>query len=143
MPREIIIEGGDARAAVKAVNALDPKRKWRVSIARYQERRSTDQNSLLHRWIGIIAKHTGDDPESLKSDLKDELCPYIEGVVGRVSSVNGSVHYKTSEMTVSQCSEFMELVEKWAWHFQNIRLPNLNDLIYADAYNTDEYQTTE
>lgn len=44
-----------------------------VRIDQKQEDRSKAQNRLLHMWFGQLAKHTGDEPETIKYEMKKKF----------------------------------------------------------------------
>lgn len=58
-------------------DALSDGKPLVVRIDQKQEDRSKAQNRLLHMWFGEIAKFTGDDPESIKFEMKKKFLTKI------------------------------------------------------------------
>lgn len=54
-------------------NALSDGKPLVVRIDQKQEDRSKAQNRLLHMWFGQLAKHTGDEPETIKYEMKKKF----------------------------------------------------------------------
>ncbi|WP_180111321.1 recombination protein NinB [Acinetobacter sp. YH12136] len=44
-----------------------------VRIDQKEDDRSKAQNRLLHMWFGQLAKHTGDEPETIKYEMKKKF----------------------------------------------------------------------
>ncbi|WP_180082675.1 recombination protein NinB [Acinetobacter sp. YH12123] len=44
-----------------------------VRINQKEDDRSKAQNRLLHMWFGQLAKHTGDEPETIKYEMKKKF----------------------------------------------------------------------
>ena len=77
----------------------------KITIERWTNRRSLSQNALLHAWIADIAGEIGDDPRSVKDDLKFMFAPVVVGPLGKERPMN------TSEMTVPQMTDFMTAIQ--------------------------------
>ena len=77
----------------------------KVTLERWTNKRSMGQNALLHVWFADIAAHIGDDPKSVKSDLKHRLAPQVEGPTGVMRPMD------THEMTVPVMDDFMQNIK--------------------------------
>jgi hypothetical protein len=97
--------------AAEMIGNLAPDKAWRVTVGRYHNRRSLDQNARFHAIIAAVATETGNDPSFLKEWVKAEFGPKITGEVdGRqVTLPKPSRQYDTAEM-----SEVMDRLEAWA-----------------------------
>ncbi len=112
--------GEEARGVViKAITSLNVGKPWTVEIKRKTKQRSLNQNSLLHKWIGIIAEDTGDSQASMKADLKAVFAIILENKVTQVKFRP----MDTSEMTTVQMTEFMDRIYGWATSEMGIILP--------------------
>ena len=81
---EIVIRGEDQRRyALEILAGLDLSKPWRVTIKRYVKSRSNPQLALYFKWLGIIAKETGNDQDDLHEFFKRKfLTPEIKEVLG-------------------------------------------------------------
>lgn len=81
----------------------------RVTVERYVKRRSTNQNSLMHKWFEEIAEQVGDTPKSVKADLKAKFLPEVFNKDLEVSRIKG-----THELNVQEMSDFLQQIEMLA-----------------------------
>ena len=65
----------------------------KITLERWVNKRSKNQNALFHKWCGEIAAEIGDSPEAVKDDLKAMHAPQVEGPLGKLRPKG------TSEMT--------------------------------------------
>jgi len=119
--QEFLITSPDSRQkAVDALMALGEGR-WVCTLKRYQKRRSLNQNALLHKWLEIIADHTGHDMEEIKAMMKDRFLAKKPVTIGKVTRL---IHPGTANLDVSQMSEFMSKVQAFAATDLQISLPS-------------------
>ena len=83
----------------------------RVTLERYEKKRSNPQNATIHMWFGEFAEQIGDSPADVKRDIKELLSPKVEGPLG-VMRPKG-----TSEMTVPEMKDFMEAMQALAINY--------------------------
>jgi len=106
------------------IKALSDARKWRVTVVRYQKRRTLPQNALFHKWVAVIAEETGNDNESTKDALKAMfLPPRIIDMGGALMEVRRS----TAALNTSEMKLFMDKVSGWAAS-EGIALPQPEDM---------------
>ena len=101
-----IVRGAETRARCASfISALDPEKgPWQVTVEIHKAKRSLDQNRLYHRWVGIIAKETG-------NTLRDELlAPVFTKVFGKTHEGRQS----TTELSVAQFKDFLDQLQAWA-----------------------------
>ena len=67
--------------------------------------RTLDQNKLMHLWFAEIAAQVGDDPKSVKSDLKATFLPEIVGLHGVERTQD------THELTIEQMTDFLHQIQ--------------------------------
>ncbi len=92
------------------LDALSDRKKWRVTIVRYQKR-TTPQNSLFHKWVHEIAVATGNDAHDVKEGLKQELLqPRTIAMGDKLVEVRRS----TAALNVDEMAAFMTRVQGWA-----------------------------
>ena len=77
----------------------------RVTIERYTARRSLSQNAVMHMWFGEIAEQIGDDPASVKADIKAMFLPEIEGLHGIIRTKD------THELSTPEMMDFMTQIQ--------------------------------
>lgn len=105
--------------AIERIQALDISRPWRVEIKRWQKRRSLNQNSLYHMWVGTIAQETGNDHEAVHEALKSMFCPLtVIELGGEMRTVRSTALLNTELMW-----QYMEQVHAYAATDLGIRLP--------------------
>lgn len=100
---------------------LDKRLEWRVEEAKAG--RSAQQNRLYHKWAGIIARETGNDPEDLKEYFKRQfLSPRIVEVRGEITEV-----FTTTKLKVDEMTEYLKRIEAFASGL-GIFLPHPEDM---------------
>ncbi len=120
---EIIIKTPlDRQRILTFIKGLDARIQWTITISQYRKKRSLPQNRLIHKWFAIIAEHTGDTEESVKSDLTFSFAPKIESK----TSDDVMRPMGTSEMNTAQMTEFVTRIYNWASTF-GIWLPHPDD----------------
>ena len=99
------------REALKLlIDTLDPSKLWDVEIKPHVKKRSLDQNSRVHKIIGLIAKETGNTHDAIWEIAKQEfVVPEVVEINGRVYNIRTTKNKDTIDF-----SEFMEAVEAWA-----------------------------
>jgi hypothetical protein len=91
-------------------------------VRKVRVRRSLDQNAYLHRQpFRLLADYVGDSIEGVKLSLMGECwgwkrCP----ITGRDIPVQPN----TSDMSVEECTEFIDWLIPWALeHYPEVRIP--------------------
>jgi len=103
---------------------IDPKRLFSIVIAPYKKNRSLDQNNLYWKWIGIIARESGNDPEHTHDALKQRfLLPVFVSIGTMTFEVRSTKKLKVAEM-----SEYMTAVQAMAATELGLVLPVPEDL---------------
>jgi hypothetical protein len=109
------------------INNLDPRKKWRVEITEYRERRSLDQNAYIH---GVPLKMISDETGYSMEDIKEYLCGEFTG--WREVTVFGKAKAKpfltTSQMDKKQMTDFIEWLQWWASETLNMNIPSPNEM---------------
>ena len=91
------------------VEHFDTKRfPVRVTLERYRKPRSMNQNATMHMWFGEIAEQSGNDPKSVKADLKATFLPEVEGMTGVMRIKD------THELNTVEMMDFMENIQALA-----------------------------
>lgn len=97
------------------IAALPVDKDWQVDIRPAKRGRTPPQNRYLHSLFGIIAKETGQDPES----VKDTLVRHLRGVESEVvvGGVTFPKRHSTAKMSTKECAELCDEVRAWAADF--------------------------
>ena len=115
----IIRDDKGRRCAIDALFALDLSKPWAVTIEPHKERRSLNQNSLMWKWIGIIAQETGNDPDVVHETLKQKfLVPEEISVMGEKMLYRSTARLDTKGMT-----EYLDKVYAFSHQDLGISLP--------------------
>lgn len=124
---EIIIRDEKTRsAAIDLLSRLDLKKFWRFTLVKYVKRRSLDQNARYWAILGLIAKETGNDQESVHEGMKQLfLAPETITLGGRTFQVWTSRNKNTPDFAT-----YMNQVEGYAASEYGIALP-FDDTGYA------------
>lgn len=90
--------------------------------------RSIQQNNLYWKWVGIIARDTGNDTYGLHEVFKQKfLVPTVVDLKGEITKV-----YTTKKLKVREMSEYMERVSALAGEY-GIYLPIPEELHMRDV----------
>lgn len=106
------------QAVIDLIAGLDTEKTLVVTVERHVKKRTLSQNSMLHKWVDIIAEEIGDTSVSVKADLKAMLARQVESKV----SPGKFRPQDTSEMNTKEMTEFLDRIYVWANEF-GIRLP--------------------
>lgn len=110
------------------------KKDIEVKERRMPDKRTLDQNALFHLWVSVIADELGyTDKEACKRDVKRSILGMKEDM-NRITGEVIQVDYRTSEMTVSELSSFMDKMKAWAHTDLGIYLPYWRDPGYEEMY---------
>lgn len=91
-----------------------------ITISR---KRSTNQNALFHKWIGIIADHIGESPEATKMWL---VCKFFGCNEEEIEGKTYTIPISTSKLNKKEFANGMNLIDLWASQELGILLPSLN-----------------
>ena len=103
----------------------------RITVSKFERSRSNQQN----RWLWgvayeLIADHTGHDKEEIHEWVKDAIGLRKEV---RYKGVDGKERMRwlvrsTTEYSVSEMTEFMNLLQQWAVSELGVNIPNPNEV---------------
>lgn len=97
--------------AANVIRGLNPDKPWRVTIAQYHAKRSSEQNRLLWAIYGEIAKGTGNDAETIHEAMKARFLPPVVVKLGDEEiPVNGS----SAKLDTMEFSQFVDQVTAFA-----------------------------
>jgi AraC-like DNA-binding protein len=97
--------------AAEMVANLAPDKPWRITIGRYQMRRSLEENAMFHAIVAAIASETGNSPGALKEHFKAEFGPTVTlEIDGKVITVPKP----SREYTVGEMAEMITNVQAFA-----------------------------
>lgn len=106
--QEIIIRNAALRQrAADLVANLDLSKTWRVTVVRYQKRRSLSQNALYWKWCNvvaaIVADDTGMDIDEVHAFFKAKFLP------AKIIEIAGQTveHRTTTKLTTAEMSDYM------------------------------------
>ncbi len=121
----IIIKNEDIRARVLGIiQGLPIDKPYQIEIKPFKRKRSLSQNALFHKWVNILAEHTGYSDFEMKEYLKVQfLSPQFMQVRDRTI-----VSRHTSKLDTKEMSEFMNKVMAFAVTELNVTLPSPQDL---------------
>ena len=112
----VISDDKERNIFITGLLGFDIVRPLEITWGNYVQKRSGNQNSLVHKWFDEIAKATGDDGESVKTHLKDRYCPKTESL----AFPGEMVPKKTSALDKEEMSDFMSrimvLSSQMGWH---------------------------
>lgn len=107
---------------------LDLSKPWEITVEPHRARRSLNQNSLYHKWVGIVAAETGHSHDEVHEFLKAEFLPprHVE-IGGRTRECRPS----TTALKIDEMSQYMNQVYAWAGSTLGIILPVPEELGHA------------
>ena len=108
------------QTAKKAIDELPLGARFEVRIQKHTKKRSTDQNSLFHKWMQILAEHTGYTAKEMKDIV------VMECLGTRPVSYGGKtveVLLETSNLNTMEFSQMMDQVYRWALNDLDCLLP--------------------
>lgn len=84
-----------------------------VDVCDYKKNRTKAQNRILHKWIGLIADHTGYDMETVKDKIVLSIWPPVEKQVivhkdGKRVEYTLMARRSTTELTTKEFSELVD-----------------------------------
>jgi len=118
--QKIIIRDEPMRARLCAlISRLDLEKEWQVTIERYKEWRSLEQNRYYWLIVGVIAQETGNDPDSVHEALKQKFL-----IPDEISFMGEKVLYRsTTRLDTKAMSEYLDKVHALATQELGILLP--------------------
>lgn len=103
-----------------------------IELSEKRRGRTLNQNSLFHMWVQVIADHVGyTSLENCKRDIKRTLLGTKEEA-NRFTGEVQQVDYKTSEMSTSELSLFMDKMKIWSQSDLGCYLPYFGDPGYEE-----------
>ena len=97
-----------------------------VTMKTVKTTRSLEQNSLYWMWVGILADESGYTKKGMHDALRDALLEpvtYVDLKTGETKSRLRS----TTELSVSEFTEYLNAVEEFAADFMGCMLPRPED----------------
>jgi len=82
-----------------------------VEVKPFVKDRSLAQNRLFHKWVGVLAKATGYEPDEMKDILKHKHLGYKQTVNKKTGEIIQTLH-ETSKLDVKAFTELLEAVER-------------------------------
>lgn len=121
----IIIRNDDIRKRlINIIEKLPIDKPYQIEIKPFKRKRSLNQNALFHKWVNILAEHTGYSDFEIKEYLKIKfLQPTFMQVRDR-----SIVSRHTSKLNTQEMSEFMSKVQAFAIVDLDVQLPTPQDL---------------
>jgi hypothetical protein len=151
--KTVIRTESDRNRAVEIVSRLNLDKPQEVEIREWKKNRSAAQNSLLWKWLTVIAAELGESKDEVHKRYKEKLLvqilrrddPDFAAMIGSVNAVHAqgmkaeAVALKreivrltsTTQMNVQQFTEYLNDIELDARNI-GIILPHPEDL-YNDA----------
>jgi hypothetical protein len=151
--KTIIRNEADRRRAVEIIARLPLEKPQEVDVREHKKNRSAAQNSLLWKWLTVIAAELGESKEDVHERCKERFLvpilrrddPDFAAMIGSVNAVHASgmkaeaIALKreivrltsTTQMSVQQFTEYLNDIELDARNM-GIILPHPEDL-YTDA----------
>ena len=151
--KTVIRTESDRNRAVEIVSRLNLDKPQEVEIREWKKNRSAAQNSLLWKWLTVIAAELGESKDEVHKRYKEKLLvqilrrddPDFAAMIGSVNAVHAqgmkaeAVALKreivrltsTTQMSVQQFTEYLNDIELDARNI-GIILPHPEDL-YNDA----------
>jgi len=129
MKQSHIIRDADTKAdALASIANLNLEKPWRIIIERQTNRRTLSQNSLMWKWLNLVADHvrdhTGYESGEVHELLKKMfLMPKIIEIGGASTEV-----YSTKGLTTVEMSAYMDAIYRWATSELGMILPVPEDL---------------
>jgi len=123
MHKQIIANDFARDKLIEFIRALDLTKPWVFEWKRPTNKRSLNQNSLLHKWFGEIAAETSNHAKSVKEDYIAEFSPMVAKSVG-----DGMRPKRTHEHTTQEAAEFMDRVYAHATTYLGMYLTNPDEL---------------
>ncbi len=99
----------------------NPGRRFYVTIT---TKRSSQQNRLMHKWIGMLADHAGKDFDKMKRDLKVKSGMLWEEHVNEDTGECWKELRSTADLSVDENRKFMDWMQRFAAEFYSFQLPN-------------------
>lgn len=110
------------------------------SLTKETKKRTLNQNALFHLWVQVVADHVGYTSfENCKRDIKRTLIGTKEDV-NQITGEIQQVDYRTSEMTTSELSSFMDKMKIWAESDLGCYLPYFGDPGYEEMVKEYRYK---
>ena len=114
---------------------LGPGQKLLVTIEKFSEKRSLEQNGLLHKYFTIISQETGYDPAEVKELMKMKFGER-EDVLDREGNIicdegTGEILKKmksTSDYTKAEMTNFIDLIRMFSMEVLGCYLPTPDEM---------------
>lgn len=128
-----IAQPHDKQAVKEYIDRLADGKNFDISIVLHRERRTIDQNRLLFLWINCISGETGQDKDDLHTYFKHKfLQPDFIRVFGQQIYITPT----TTTLDTKQFTDYLNNIQIFAAAELGITLPNPEDAIWAQFYET-------
>lgn len=123
MSKRIIHNEASKEYAKGDIDALNPDKRWIMSIKEEKDGKTLRQNKTYWGWITIIGNHLGNFKDDQDFDMRDMHGePKFREVNGKVKEYRKTI----SQLKVDEMSELMDKVFIWAGS-EGIILPHPDD----------------
>lgn len=114
--------------AIDRLNELSALKQYSVFVYDQKQKRSLNQNALMHMWFDIISQEIGQSMEMTKEQFKFKFCPVeiADPETGERTVIGKPTHL----MTKDEMTAFLDETRKFAMDFFNVRLPIPEDLSF-------------
>jgi len=115
----------DRQSVLDLIGSLNLSKPWSVTVAAKKSKRSIDQNSLMWKWLTMIADETGNSANDVHEWCKNEFLPPV------FVTVNGKTHKcrrSTTDLNTADMTLYLDRINAWAGSELGILLPHPDDL---------------
>lgn len=114
--------------AIDKLNGLMQDKEYTVFVYDKKQKRSLNQNALMHMWFDILGKEIGQSMEMTKEQMKVKFAPVeiIDPETGEVMIIGKPTHL----MNKDEMTSFLDELRKFSMDFFNVRLPLPEDLSF-------------
>ena len=107
------------KRALDLIAGLNLDKPWQITVEPFRKKRTLEQSALYHKWVGIVADHTGHSHDEIHEWTKAQfLAPKVVEVNGRQVEYRSTTKLHTKEM-----SDMMTAFYAWATSELGLFLP--------------------
>lgn len=125
----------DMEAVLDYLGGLPAGKPYDVTIVLHRDKRSDPQNALYWSWVGLVARETGNDRDTVhkvfaKKFLGTEVTEIAGEKIGRIKS--------TAKLSKEDFSEYLNQVEAFCLTELGMRLPHPEDSFYEQLIGNEQ-----
>lgn len=124
MAKMLIFDEESRKRARFVLDNIAVDKRWVMTIEREKSKRTLSQSALYFKWIGIIARETGNDPDAVHEAFKMMFLIPTEIKLGEQVVLWRS----TTKLDIGPMSDYMTRVYNYAASELGIFLPTPEDL---------------